>query len=227
MRLLEETPLKKKPLMIKTDSKYSIACTFSLFSIYSLRLDLIVGVKEYLPKWERNGWRTADGKPVKNVPLIRYLSALLHLRAFHGQQVRLEYVKGHAGIEGNEGADAMANLGATLPAVAEPDWDEKRAEVEKHMEGGVRKRVLEDEEESPIKKVRDIMISYINPDLSSHLQAPSSSASKRAKLQDQDPKPKPSDSDAFVSAAVLLPHLITYMCQSSVCRRSVESRRDR
>lgn len=37
--------------------------------------------------------------------------------------------EGHAEIEGLEAADALASRAATPPAVAEPDWDEKRAEV--------------------------------------------------------------------------------------------------
>ncbi len=38
-------------------------------------------------------------------------------------QVHLQYVKGHAGIEGNEGADYCANQGAVLPQEPERDWD--------------------------------------------------------------------------------------------------------
>ncbi|TFK78095.1 ribonuclease H-like protein, partial [Polyporus arcularius HHB13444] len=102
VRVLETTPHTKKPLLIKTDSKYSISC-----------------FREWMPKWLRNNFKSSTGEPVKNAPLIRYLSALLDQRAREGQK----YVKGHAGIEGNEGADYCANQGAVLPQEPERDWD--------------------------------------------------------------------------------------------------------
>ena len=37
--------------------------------------------------------------------------------------MHLQYVKGHAGEEGNEGADYLANLGATMGELPENDWD--------------------------------------------------------------------------------------------------------
>jgi hypothetical protein len=37
--------------------------------------------------------------------------------------VHLEYVRGHCGIEGNEGADALANLGAMEESIEEREWD--------------------------------------------------------------------------------------------------------
>ncbi|KAH9848936.1 ribonuclease H-like domain-containing protein [Lenzites betulinus] len=106
VRVLETTPHTKRPLLIKTDSKYSISC-----------------FRHWMPKWLQNNFKTASGEPVKNAPLIRYLSALLDERALEGQKIHLQYIKGHAGHEGNEGADQLANLGATLPLEPERDWE--------------------------------------------------------------------------------------------------------
>lgn len=64
------------------------------------------GVTRWVPGWKRNGWRTADKKPVKNRDLWEALDAEL---ARH--QVTWQWVKGHAGDPGNERADALANRG--------------------------------------------------------------------------------------------------------------------
>ena len=55
-----------------------------------------------------------------------YMDALLASRERSGQQVKLEYVRGHAGEMGNEGADALAVRGTRLQEVEEPDWDALR-----------------------------------------------------------------------------------------------------
>ena len=52
---------------------------------------------------KRNGWRTADKKPVKNVDLWQRLEA-----ALEPHQVRWHWVKGHAGHAMNERADVLA-----------------------------------------------------------------------------------------------------------------------
>ncbi|MDO8108197.1 ribonuclease HI [Isoptericola sp. b441] len=64
------------------------------------------GVQRWMPTWKRNGWRTADKKPVKNVDLWQELDAEV---ARH--RVRWVWVKGHSGDAGNERADALANRG--------------------------------------------------------------------------------------------------------------------
>lgn len=64
------------------------------------------GMRTWIAGWKRNGWRTADKKPVKNVDLWQALDAEV---ARH--QVRWVWVKGHAGDPGNERADALANKG--------------------------------------------------------------------------------------------------------------------
>lgn len=64
------------------------------------------GITSWLANWKRNGWRTADRKPVKNAELWQRLEA-----AAAPHQVKWLWVKGHAGDEGNELADALANRG--------------------------------------------------------------------------------------------------------------------
>ncbi len=61
------------------------------------------GITGWLANWKRRGWRTADGKPVKNVELWQRLEA-----ASQPHRVRWEWVKGHAGHPENERADALA-----------------------------------------------------------------------------------------------------------------------
>lgn len=64
------------------------------------------GISEWIHGWKKRGWLTADRKPVKNADLWRALEA-----AAAGHQVEWTWVKGHAGVEGNERADRLANRG--------------------------------------------------------------------------------------------------------------------
>ncbi len=77
------------------------------------------GITSWLANWKRNGWRTADRKPVKNADLWQRLDA-----AAAPHQVRWLWVKGHAGDEGNELADALANRGMldALAAARRLSW---------------------------------------------------------------------------------------------------------
>jgi hypothetical protein len=90
-----------------------------------------VGFTDWLPGWRRRNFTTSKGTPVKNVELIMYMDSLFSVRGRSGQQVRLEHVRGHAGEEGNEGADALAVSGAKLQEVEEPDWDALRLRLER------------------------------------------------------------------------------------------------
>ncbi len=67
------------------------------------------GLTQWMPRWKKNGWKTADKKPVKNEDLWRELDALC---AKHELQWR--WVKGHAGHPENERADELAR--AAIPA---------------------------------------------------------------------------------------------------------------
>jgi ribonuclease HI len=67
---------------------------------------LLNGITKWIAAWQRNGWRTSARKPVKNEDLWRRL-----VEAMNGHEVSWLWVKGHAGEEGNERADALARLG--------------------------------------------------------------------------------------------------------------------
>lgn len=69
------------------------------------------GISEWIHGWKRNGWRTSDKKLVKNSDLWRELDELV---AKH--QIEFRWVKGHAGNEGNERADVLANRGVVEAA---------------------------------------------------------------------------------------------------------------
>jgi ribonuclease HI len=64
------------------------------------------GISEWIHGWKARGWKTAAKEPVKNVDLWQALDAA---QARHVIQWR--WVKGHAGHDGNERADALANRG--------------------------------------------------------------------------------------------------------------------
>ena len=64
------------------------------------------GITGWLKGWKKNGWRTADKKPVKNIELWQRLdlAAQRHTVAWH-------WLKGHAGHAENERADELAREG--------------------------------------------------------------------------------------------------------------------
>ena len=64
------------------------------------------GIMKWVHGWKKNGWRTANKKPVKNSDLWQALEA-----AVRKHDVEWIWVKGHAGDPGNERADALANQG--------------------------------------------------------------------------------------------------------------------
>jgi ribonuclease HI len=85
---LKAVPLKAK-VTIYTDSMY-----------------LRDGITRWMINWKKNGWKTADKKPVKNQDLWLELDQLLTT-----QEITWQWVKGHAGHEYNERADALARQG--------------------------------------------------------------------------------------------------------------------
>lgn len=74
------------------------------------------GVTAWLSNWKRNGWKTADKKPVKNEDLWRELDA-----ATLRHQIKWHWVKGHAGHPENERADELAREGLAPFKPKKPD----------------------------------------------------------------------------------------------------------
>ncbi|KAI9068536.1 RnaseH-domain-containing protein [Trametes sanguinea] len=78
------------PLLIISDSKY-----------------VIDGLTLHLPYWEAQGWLGLE-----NAALIRDTAARLRARS---ATTRFQWVKGHSGVRGNEGADELARAAVTRP----------------------------------------------------------------------------------------------------------------
>ncbi|XP_033341720.2 ribonuclease H1 isoform X2 [Megalopta genalis] len=88
-RKAKEAGIEK--LKIITDSKFLIKC-----------------ITEWMPKWKKNGWKTANGNPVINkLELLEMEEALKSLK------IAWKHVNGHVGIHGNEMADKLARAGCS------------------------------------------------------------------------------------------------------------------
>lgn len=64
------------------------------------------GITKWIHNWQKNGWRTAGRKPVKNAELWQALVV-----AAERHDITWKWVKGHAGDPGNEKADELARQG--------------------------------------------------------------------------------------------------------------------
>ena len=84
----------KRPCVVRlyTDSKY-----------------VLEGATKWIHGWKKNGWRTADKKPVKNAELWQRLDD-----ALKPHEVRWHWIKGHAGHAENERADQLAREGVAM-----------------------------------------------------------------------------------------------------------------
>ncbi len=89
--VIEALLLLKRPceVIVHTDSEY-----------------VQKGISEWIHGWKARGWKTAARAPVKNVDLWQ---ALDEAQARH--RIEWRWIKGHAGHEGNERADSLANRG--------------------------------------------------------------------------------------------------------------------
>jgi len=100
---------------LTTNNRMELRAVIEALSALKTRANVVVytdsayvknGITDWIHGWKAKGWRTADGKPVKNVELWQQLDRLAAAHA-----VTWRWVKGHAGDPGNERADALANRG--------------------------------------------------------------------------------------------------------------------
>jgi len=93
MAAIEALNALKRPcrVTLSTDSRY-----------------VMDGLTKWIKGWQRNGWKTADKKPVKNADLWQRL-----LDAAAPHRIEWVWVKGHAGHPDNERADRLASDAAS------------------------------------------------------------------------------------------------------------------
>jgi len=85
------------------------------------------GITKWIQGWQRNGWRTASKKPVKNQDLWRQLLAAIERHEPAGG-VDWHWTKGHAGDPLNERVDELAN-GAARNVTADDPVDEEATQI--------------------------------------------------------------------------------------------------
>ncbi len=90
--VIEALKLLKKPaeIIIYTDSKY-----------------VMEGITKWILGWKKNGWKTADKKPIKNLNLWRDLEAEVSKH-----KITWQWVRGHSGNHFNEIVDKVAKEAA-------------------------------------------------------------------------------------------------------------------
>ena len=94
MAAIEALNALKRPcaVTLSTDSRY-----------------VMDGLTKWIHGWQKNGWKTADRKPVKNAELWQAL-----LAAAKPHKINWKWVKGHAGHPDNERADRLASDAAVV-----------------------------------------------------------------------------------------------------------------
>ena len=103
---LEALRTIRKPnsrVLICTDSRYVIDCC-----------------SKWMPGWKERGWKRKDGA-LKNVEILQALDA-----ALTQHEVEWQWVAGHSGDDGNERADALANLAMdAITAGSDPNYERR------------------------------------------------------------------------------------------------------
>ena len=69
---------------------------------------VLTGIQQWVPQWQRSNWHTKEGKPVANLTLWQHFAALVAHKS-KTSHISWIHIPGHAGIAGNERADAIAS----------------------------------------------------------------------------------------------------------------------
>ncbi len=101
------TTNNKMELTAAIQALRAVAQIDGLVSMYTDSTYVIKGVNEWIWGWRRRDWKTAAGTDVLNRELWQSLDAQVNARGKGG--VKWHYVRGHAGIPGNERVDAIAD----------------------------------------------------------------------------------------------------------------------
>lgn len=99
-----ETTNNRMELTAAIKALQSLKRSDSNIKLYTDSVYVKNGITQWLENWKIRGWKTASKKPVKNIELWQQLD---EVNSQHN--VEWCWVKGHAGIEGNEKADQLAN----------------------------------------------------------------------------------------------------------------------
>lgn len=82
-------------------------------SVFSDSAYVINGMTEqWYKNWERNGWKNANGEPVKNKRLWK---RLVEVASPH--DIKWVHIRGHVGIDDNERCDELAKMGVNQELV--------------------------------------------------------------------------------------------------------------
>lgn len=108
LEYLHANPPTPADVFILTDSSY-----------------VVKGLTEWVIRWEREGWKTANRGEVVSRDLFKRAKDMKDSLGERGTTVELTHVPGHAGVWGNEMADKLAVRGAWLDDVEDAEFDEE------------------------------------------------------------------------------------------------------
>jgi ribonuclease HI len=87
---------------------------FSTVHVVSDSRYVLDGAQDWVHGWEKRGWVTSEGSPIKNSDLWQELLSAIDRH----ERITWEWVRGHTGVYGNEEADRLAGKGVASLASA-------------------------------------------------------------------------------------------------------------